>query len=187
MGPGRLRIGFTNGRGGNAHVAVLRSHRMSKHVEPTLPSATADIIRSIYGEVPEELARGIAELIESPRAPRRDSSDPWDERDVVLITYADQVREADDRPLETLRRFLLDHDVDGLIRCVHLLPFCPSSGDDGFSVIDYLSVDPGAGVWGDIDELGKSFDLMFDLVLNHTSRRHRWFQRYLEDDPEYEG
>ncbi len=186
MAPGRLRVGFTNGRGGDAHVPVFRSHQMSKHVESTLPAATAEIIRSIYGEVPEELARGIEELIRSPRTRRRDSSDSWDERDIVLISYADQVRDADDRPLETLRRFLLDHDVDELIRCVHLLPFCPSSGDDGFSVIDYLSVDPGIGDWEDIAELGKSFDLMFDLVLNHTSRRHRWFQRYLEDDPEYE-
>ena len=68
---------------------------------------------------------------------------------------------------------------------MHLLPFCPYTSDDGFSVTDYLAVDPAVGGWEDIAELGQSFDLMFDLVLNHASQRHEWFQRYLQGDPQF--
>ena len=84
-----------------------------------------------------------------------------------------------------MTRFLLDHGIDDVISCVHLLPFCPYSSDDGFSVIDYLAVDPDSGDWNDIAELGESFDLMFDLVLNHCSQHSEMFQGYLAGDPEY--
>ena len=152
--------------------------------ELTIDERTADLLREIYGEVPDELQRGLLDLFDQPEH-RRDRESLWDERDVVLITYADQVRGEVESPLSAQRRFLLDHRLDSLIRCVHLLPFCPYSSDDGFSVIDYLAVDPESGTWDDIAELGESFDLMFDLVLNHASQHHQWFKSYLAGDPEY--
>ena len=102
-----------------------------------------------------------------------------DERDVVLITYGDQVRAAGQHPLMTLNEFLTAHEIDKLIRTVHILPFCPYSSDDGFSVIDYRTVDPDLGDWHDIQQLGKNFELMFDLVLNHISRHSHWFEEYV--------
>ncbi len=89
------------------------------------------------------------------------------------------------RPLKAQLDFLLDHSLDEVIQCVHLLPFCPYTSDDGFSVVDYLAVDPESGTWNDIANLGDSFDLMFDLVLNHASQKHEWFQRYLDGDPDF--
>ena len=71
------------------------------------------------------------------------------ERDAVLITYGDQLRAAGEAPLRTLRRFLSTH-LRGLVSAVHLLPFYPYSSDDGFSVKDYLSVDPALGDWPDV-------------------------------------
>ena len=61
---------------------------------------------------------------------------------------------------------------------VHLLPFFPFSSDDGFSVIDYLKVNPSS-------ETGRifaseDFKLMGDLVINHCSSQHAWFQNYLK-------
>ena len=109
------------------------------------------------------------------------------ERDVVLITYADQIRQVGSSPLQALDSFLRDEQLRELLSCVHLLPFCPYTSDDGFSVVDYLAVDPDSGSWEDIAELGKSFDLMFDLVLNHSSQKHDWFVRYLNGDPQFEG
>ncbi len=111
----------------------------------------------------------------------------WDERDVVLITYGDQVRRHGQAPLETLRQFLLQQGLRDLISIVHVLPFCPSSSDDGFSVSDYRQVDPALGAWQDLHRLGESFSLMFDLVLNHCSARHDWFQAYLAGRPPYTG
>ena len=66
-----------------------------------------------------------------------------------------------------------------MFNILHLLPFFPHSSDDGFSVIDYRTVDPALGDWDDVRELGRSFGLMFDLVLNHVSQHSRWFQDYL--------
>ncbi|HEY7866372.1 MAG TPA: alpha-amylase, partial [Psychromonas sp.] len=63
----------------------------------------------------------------------------WSERDVILITYADSLLEADKKPLVTLKHFI-DKYLGKSINTVHILPFFPYSSDDGFSVIDYSSV-----------------------------------------------
>jgi sucrose phosphorylase len=149
-----------------------------------LDSTTIGIIEQIYGRVPEVLADGIAAM-EDDCDVDESSSQLWSQSDVVLITYADQVHAEGSTPLKAQLDFLLDHSLDEVIQCVHLLPFCPSTSDDGFSVVDYLAVDPESGTWNDIANLGDSFDLMFDLVLNHVSQKHEWFQRYLDGDPDF--
>lgn len=111
---------------------------------------------------------------------RPPADEMWTERDVVLITYADQIRDQGRTPLQALRSFLLDHGLQDGLNTVHLLPFCPYSSDDGFSVIDYQEVDPASGTWDDVAALGENFNLMYDLVLNHCSQQHRWFQGFLE-------
>lgn len=149
-----------------------------------IDSTTSALIQEIYGSVPDVLAEGIANLKASdgdPHAP----ADLWTESDVVLITYADQVRADGVTPLRAQLDFLRDHTLDEVIRSVHLLPFCPYTSDDGFSVVDYLQVDPDSGSWDDIAAMGESFDLMFDLVVNHSSQKHQWFQKYLQGDPQY--
>lgn len=111
----------------------------------------------------------------------------WSERDIVLITYGDQVQREGEKTLATLHRFLRDHGLSGLISTVHLLPFFPYSSDDGFSVIDYKSVDPELGDWNDVRNLKADFSVMADLVLNHVSSRSEWFQGYLEGRTPYTG
>nr|WP_197136336.1 alpha-amylase family glycosyl hydrolase [Crateriforma conspicua] len=139
------------------------------------------ILADIYGSVPTELSEALQLLVESANAKPRDES-LWDQNDVVCITYADQIRQPGLHPLEAFRRFFLDWELDQKLRCIHLLPFCPYTSDDGFSVVDYLAVDPESGDWDDIARLGQHFDLMFDLVANHTSVSHRWFQGFLADE-----
>jgi glycosidase len=106
------------------------------------------------------------------------------ERDVILITYGDQVRRPGEPPLRTLAAFLEDH-LEGVVSGVHLLPFFPSSSDDGFAVIDYREVDPALGAWDDVERIGRRFDLMVDAVFNHVSARSRWFQGFLAGEPRY--
>jgi sucrose phosphorylase len=106
------------------------------------------------------------------------------ERDSILITYADQLKEPDSRPLQTLTRFCEQY-LSGLVNSIHILPFYPYSSDDGFSVIDYRAVNPEFGGWNDISRLSRSFRLMFDAVINHASVQHEWFQGFLKDDPRY--
>ncbi len=100
------------------------------------------------------------------------------ERDAILITYGDQVREPGVAPLRTLSDFCSSH-LSGLVSGIHILPFYPYSSDDGFSVIDYRAVDPELGSWDDIDRLGSDFRLMFDAVINHVSVQSGWFRGFL--------
>ncbi len=106
------------------------------------------------------------------------------ERDAILITYADQVREPGQSHLKTLADFCKAH-LAGVVSGIHILPFYPSSSDDGFSVKDYRAVDPALGDWTDIERLGGSFRLMFDGVINHASVQGHWFQAFLRDEKPY--
>jgi glucosylglycerate phosphorylase len=107
-----------------------------------------------------------------------------DERDAVLITYADAVRAPGEPPLATLRRFLAEHLAD-TVTTVHLLPFSPATSDDGFSVADYDAVDPALGTWDDVAALAGEHRLMVDAVINHVSAAHPWFRAFLRDESPY--
>src|SRR5688500_7166330 len=66
--------------------------------------------------------------------------------------------------------------------CIWLLPFYPSPNhDNGYDVMDYFSVDDRLGTLGDFsiflekaEQLG--IRVIIDLVVNHTSIKHPWFQ-----------
>ncbi|HID5225803.1 TPA: sugar phosphorylase [Enterobacter roggenkampii] len=109
----------------------------------------------------------------------------WDEKDIVLITYADQFSAKGEKALPVFTRFYnkwLSHSFSH----VHLLPFYPWSSDDGFSVIDYHEVAPETGTWRDVAELKQTTSLMFDFVCNHMSAKSAWFANYLKQMPEYD-
>jgi sucrose phosphorylase len=131
-------------------------------------------LRFLYEkEATDQLCARILELIEQhrgaraavPEAPRRLA---LTERDALLITYGDQVCETGAPPLRTLAGFLEAHLQD-VVSGVHLLPFYPSSSDDGFAVTDFFAVDPALGTWTEVARISESFDLMFDAVFNHMS------------------
>ncbi len=102
----------------------------------------------------------------------------WDETDAVLITYPDMLRRQGRKPLAILREFLHRYAA-GAFSTVHILPFYPYSSDDGFSVIDYRTVNAEHGTWDDIQAIAQEFRLMADLILNHTSRKSVWVRDYL--------
>lgn len=68
------------------------------------------------------------------------------------------------------------------ITCIHVLPFYPSSGvDGGYDVTDYTGVDERMGSLADAELFiaeasRRGIRVMIDLVLNHTSVAHPWFQ-----------
>jgi len=104
--------------------------------------------------------------------------DKWNQEKILLITYGNSLNSVvDEPPLRTLDRFLNSY-LQNTISGVHILPFCPYSSDDGFAVIDYLAIDPALGTWDDIHHLGKHFNLMADLVINHISSQHEWFEQF---------
>ena len=122
-------------------------------------------------------------LLERERELRE--SERFTEQDVILITYGDLIRSEDTKPLEILADFTEGH-LKGAINTVHILPFFPYSSDRGFSVIDFEQVDPNLGNWDDILRLKADVKLMFDGVFNHISSKSRWFQEFLDMNPEYQ-
>lgn len=68
------------------------------------------------------------------------------------------------------------------VDCVWLQPFHPSPmRDNGYDITDYYTVDPRLGTLGDFVEFtrcarNKGIRVMIDLVVNHTSIDHPWFQ-----------
>ena len=75
---------------------------------------------------------------------------------------------------------------------IWLNPFFPSpQRDNGYDVADYCAVDPRFGTMADFEELAceaekRGIRLMLDMVFNHTSTEHEWFQKALAGDPDYE-
>ena len=107
----------------------------------------------------------------------------WNQSDIAVITYGDSIKKRGQAPLKTLKAFL-DRYADGLMNIVHILPFFPWSSDDGFSVMDYKSVNESLGSWNDIKAISSDYDLMSDLVINHCSSRSIWFTNFLKNaDP----
>jgi maltose alpha-D-glucosyltransferase / alpha-amylase len=89
-------------------------------------------------------------------------------------------------------------DFQGLIRqldylqglgvtAIWLMPFQPSPGrDGGYDIADYYGVDPRYGTLGDFVEFTEAckqrgLRVLIDLVVNHTSDQHRWFQSARRD------
>ena len=114
-----------------------------------------------------------------------DPSNRFTEKDAILITYGDAIRSPGKKPLKALSD-LMNVFFRRLVNTVHILPFYPYSSDRGFSVTDFEEVDPRLGTWEDIENVGLDFKLMFDGVVNHVSSKSRWFQRFLNGNPEYQ-
>lgn len=105
----------------------------------------------------------------------------WDEQDIIMITYGDSVLNENEAPLFTLSKFLQTY-CKNTVNKVHMLPFFPFSSDDGFSVINYSSVNESLGTWSDVHRLAEDYGLMFDLVINHCSSRSVWFDNFIKGE-----
>jgi len=134
-----------------------------------------EVGQDTFGRLMDLLSRHAASL---PVPPARH----LDQRDILLISYPDQIRNPGEAPLRTLATFC-ERYLDGLVRGLHLLPFFPSSSDHGFAVTDYRRVNPSVGTWQDISHLRLHFHLMVDAVLNHVSSRSAWFESFLRNEP----
>ena len=81
----------------------------------------------------------------------------------------------------------LDYLQDLGVDCVWLLPFYPSPlRDDGYDISDYCNVSPLYGTMADFEAfLGEAhrrgIRVITDLVVNHTSDQHAWFQEARRD------
>ena len=86
----------------------------------------------------------------------------------------------------------LDYLKDLGVDYLWLTPFFPSpQRDNGYDVADYRAIDPRFGTMEDLETLVREADkrgigLMLDMVFNHTSTAHAWFQKALAGDKKYQ-
>lgn len=151
-------------------------------------------VEFVYGEKAPPLFQRIQALLQAERLGPGTAS--FTEGDALLITYGDIFRPpgnpsegapgrgtSSEGGLPILTAFLQRWNRH--FTYVHLLPFHPYSSDDGFSVIDYGSVDRRIGTWDDIANLGKRLNLAFDLVINHGSAQSSAFRAFLRNEEPY--
>ena len=75
------------------------------------------------------------------------------------------------------------------ITCIWLLPFFPSPlRDDGYDIADYMAVHPSYGTMDDFRAFTaaaheRDLQVMIELVINHTSDQHPWFQAARNSPP----
>ncbi len=83
----------------------------------------------------------------------------------------------------------LDYLQDLGVTCIWLLPFFPSPlKDDGYDIADYLGVHPMYGTLEDFQTFLKAahdrgLQVLIELVVNHTSDQHPWFQAARQAPP----
>lgn len=119
------------------------------------------------------------------RSPQR-SSDPLWYKDAII--YELPVKSFFDSNGDGIGDFpglveKLDY-IQGLgVTCVWLLPFFPSPlRDDGYDIADHRTVHPDYGTLEEFKRFlsaahERNLNVLIELVLNHTSDQHEWFQR----------
>ncbi|WP_346620741.1 alpha-amylase family protein [Blastococcus montanus] len=116
-------------------------------------------------------------------------SDQWWKNAVVYSVDVETFMDSDGDGVGDFRG--LTHRLPYLsglgVTCLWLLPFYPSPGrDDGYDVSDYYTVDPRLGTLGEFVEFVRTardlgIRVVIDLVVNHTSSEHPWFQSARRD------
>ncbi|MEZ4629571.1 MAG: alpha-amylase family glycosyl hydrolase [Deinococcales bacterium] len=85
----------------------------------------------------------------------------------------------------------LDYLQDLGITGIWLMPIHPSPSYHGYDIIDYYGINPAYGNLEDFKSLlqeahQRGIKVMLDLVINHTSNFHPWFQRFREGEVPYD-
>jgi len=145
--------------------------QVEKHLAAIYQNGEISTVKNFGDELIELMGLSDKEVIENRNI------NHWDQTDSLVIAYGDSVLADNEKPLQTLNRFL-DKYMRSSISGVHILPFYPFTSDDGFSVLDYSSVNESLGDWNDINAIANNYSLMADLVVNHCSARSPWFENF---------
>ena len=114
----------------------------------------------------------------------RDQKQPWWKDAVVYQIYPKSFQDSDGDGVGDIRGIIsrLDYLQELGIDAVWISPmYCSPQNDNGYDISDYQDIDPMFGTLTDMDELimeakKRGIRIIMDLVLNHTSDEHRWFE-----------
>ena len=109
---------------------------------------------------------------------------PWWKNAVVYQIYPKSFQDSNGDGIGDIRGIIsrLDYLADLGIDAVWISPmYCSPQDDNGYDISDYQDIDPMFGTLSDMEELiaeaeKRNIRIIMDLVLNHTSDEHRWFQ-----------
>jgi maltose alpha-D-glucosyltransferase/alpha-amylase len=129
-----------------------------------------------------------------PRYIRLKDDPEWFKDAVVYQLHIKAYNDADGNGIGDFQGLIkkLDYLQELGVTAIWLLPFYPSPlRDDGYDIADYLDVHPDYGTLRDFREFLKSahyrgMRVITELVLNHTSDQHRWFQLARRAGPDNE-
>ena len=115
----------------------------------------------------------------------------WWKQAVVYQVYPRSFRDANGDGLGDIRGVVdrIDYLKRLGVNAIWLSPFYPSElADGGYDVIDYRDVDPRLGSLDDFDDMvaaahARDIKVIVDIVPNHTSNKHRFFQAALAAGP----
>jgi maltose alpha-D-glucosyltransferase / alpha-amylase len=116
-------------------------------------------------------------------------SERWYRNAVIYSVDARTFQDSDDDGVGDLRGLMsrIDYLSRLGVTAIWLNPIHPSPlRDGGYDVTDHYGIDPSLGSLGDFADLMNAADerglrVILDLVLNHTSDQHPWFQSALSD------
>lgn len=109
----------------------------------------------------------------------------WYKDAVIYEVHIKAFRDANGDGIGDFKGLLekLDYLKDLGVTAIWLLPFYPSPlRDDGYDIADYFSINPSYGNIEDLKQLlkeahSRNLKVITELVINHTSDQHPWFQR----------
>lgn len=113
---------------------------------------------------------------------------------IVYQVYPKSFQDSNSDGIGDLRGLIqrLDYLEDLGVDYLWVTPvFQSPQNDNGYDVSDYCKIEPKFGSMQDMDELIAECDkrgigVMLDMVFNHTSTEHIWFQKALAGDTEYQ-
>ncbi len=117
------------------------------------------------------------------------------ENKVVYQIYPKSFYDSDNDGLGDLQGIIekLDYLQYLGVDYIWMTPFFPSpQRDNGYDVADYRAIDPRYGTMEIFENLIKeakkrNIDIMLDMVFNHTSTEHVWFQKALAGEEKYKN
>lgn len=123
--------------------------------------------------------------------PGRNSDPDWWRRAVIYQIYPRSFADGNGDGIGDLRGVInrLDHLSDLGVDAIWFSPFYPSpQWDNGYDVSDYFDINPEYGTLAEFDELlalvhERGMRMIIDVVPNHTSSDHVWFQEALAAAP----
>ena len=153
-------------------------------LSPTVPPAPTATLAPTSTPKPIELAQPVSPVVGLPRGT---DDQPWWNDSVFYEIFVRSFSDSDSDGIGDLNGLIskLDYLKDLGITGIWLMPIHPSPSYHGYDVTDYFAINPQYGTLDDFKRLlneahQRGIRVIIDLVLNHTSDQHPWFQAALD-------